>query len=184
MRTFWRIGVGVDLRVVARGTAAPPGGELLSPKEGAARVRWAKDDGPRGKAVLLEIVEALTGHTPSHHTTHDAALHTVARGLADGQLRAYVVKQNEGGGKAPVPDKPKTIPPPKQDKKTFVAIQLLTDEAEPKPVPFKRYRIELPDASVREGQLDQNGAAQINDIDPGTCKVSFPDFDGADWKAA
>jgi hypothetical protein len=133
--------------------------------------------------MLLEIAEALAGGFADHRTDLDDAVLLVRQGFAEGRLKAFAGK-HVGGGKGPNQIDPPDIDPPKEDKKTFVAVQLLTDEPEPKPVPFKRYRITLPDSSVREGQLDQFGKARVNDIDPGTCKISFPDFDAADWKAA
>lgn len=48
------------------------------------------------------------------------------------------------------------------------------DSDPPKPVPCKKYQVELPDQSIREGMLDANGQARLEDFDPGTCKVSFP----------
>jgi hypothetical protein len=32
--------------------------------------------------------------------------------------------------------------------------------------------------------LDSEGRARVDGIDPGTCKVSFPDRDAKDWKKA
>jgi hypothetical protein len=57
---------------------------------------------------------------------------------------------------------------------TWVEIQLLDSEG--KPVPNARYRLELPDGSVLEGQLDENGLAGVDGIDPGNCDLTFPDF--------
>lgn len=71
-----------------------------------------------------------------------------------------------------------------REEKTWVAIGLVTDDDPPRPVPSKRYRIELPDGSVIEGSLDGNGLARITGIDPGDCKVSFPDLDAKDWRRA
>lgn len=184
MRQSWRIGVGVDLRITARHVEAPHGAAALTAAEAIAWVRWARDDGPRGHAALLEMHEELTGTAPSPRVTVERAVQAVERGLREGKLRGWISQLTEGGGKGPdLPDIPRRLDP-LPDQKTFVAIQLLTDEPEPKPVPFKRYRIELPDHTIREGQLDQNGRAQVVGIDPGTCKVSFPDFDATDWKAA
>ena len=129
------------------------------------------------------MAEALSGGFASHRADLEGGLELVRRAFADGRLRAFAQK-HVGGGKGPESVEPPRREPPREDEKTFVAVQLLSDEPEPKPVPFKRYRITLPDETVREGQLDQFGRALITGIDPGTCKVSFPDFDAADWKAA
>jgi hypothetical protein len=78
----------------------------------------------------------------------------------------------------PAPEKPIESKP----KKTWIEIRLvgldgggLTGEA---------YKVQLPDGSTREGQLDTDGKARIDDIDPGGCTVSFPDLTEEDWKPA
>ena len=52
------------------------------------------------------------------------------------------------------------------------------------PVAFEPYQVELPDGSTVEGTLDGRGQARIEGIDPGNCKVSFPNRDAKDWKRA
>ncbi len=42
----------------------------------------------------------------------------------------------------------------------------------------------VPVGSIREGLLDMNGQAMIRDIDPGTCKVSFPQLRAEDRQPA
>jgi hypothetical protein len=52
-----------------------------------------------------------------------------------------------------------------------------------KPVPGEKYRVTLPDGTtVAEGTLDSKGHARVEGIDPGTCKVTFPDLDKNAWK--
>lgn len=183
MRDVWRIGMWLEVRLSTSEKAPPPDSDVLPPSQAAGWIRWLLEDGPRGRHTVLEIAEALAGGFSSHRSRVDDALAHVRRGFSDGRLRAYAQKHT-GGGKGPQSNDLPPPEPPKEDKKTYVAIQLQTDEPEPKPVPFKRYRIVLPDESVREGKLDQFGRALVTGIDPGTCKVSFPDFDAADWKAA
>lgn len=151
--------------------------------QAAVWVRWLFDSGPRDRELLLDIAEALSGGFASHRADASAALAIVRRGFEEGRLQAFE-QHHKGGGKGPEQDDLPNEPPPPEDPKTFIAVQLVSDEPEPKPVPFKRYRIVLPDESVREGRLDQFGRALITGIDAGNCKVSFPDFDAADWKAA
>lgn len=64
---------------------------------------------------------------------------------------------------------------------SWIEIELVDEEDEP--VPDVQYRIELVDGSIREGRTSPEGRARITGIDPGTCKVSFPDLDGSAWKA-
>jgi type VI secretion system secreted protein VgrG len=62
----------------------------------------------------------------------------------------------------------------------WVEIELL-DEAG-KPVPGEHYQIELPDGSTTEGTLDSQGQARVDGIDPGNCKISFPNIDKKSWR--
>jgi len=72
--------------------------------------------------------------------------------------------------------------PAAQKIKTWIQIELHDQDG--KPVPNERYRIELPDGSAQEGALDENGCAGVDGIDPGRCKVSFPDIHAKEWHAA
>lgn len=87
--------------------------------------------------------------------------------------------------------RPKHVPPqwaepPKQkaeeappEEMTFLAIEL-KDEAG-KPVPNARYVVTLPDGSTREGTLNGNGYARVDNVVPGQCQVTFPELDGQSW---
>lgn len=57
----------------------------------------------------------------------------------------------------------------------FIEIELVDDGG--KPVANAAYVIELPDGTQKTGRTDGAGKARITGIDPGTAKVSFPDFD-------
>jgi type VI secretion system secreted protein VgrG len=74
--------------------------------------------------------------------------------------------------------------PHKQDeeKKSWIEIELIDEEDNP--VPGEQYKITLPDGSVKTGTLDQNGFARVDGIDPGTCKVTFPNLDKEAWEQA
>jgi len=69
-----------------------------------------------------------------------------------------------------------------KEKTSWIEIELLDEEDQP--VPGERYQIELPDGSVAKGTLDQNGFARVEGIDPGTCKVTFPELDKEAWEKA
>jgi hypothetical protein len=66
--------------------------------------------------------------------------------------------------------------------KTFVEVKLVDQDG--KPVPNERYRLKLPDGSVKDGRLNDSGSVRFDGIDPGNCDISFPDLDTKDWKAA
>lgn len=66
--------------------------------------------------------------------------------------------------------------------KTWIAIELVDRHDPPRPVPYARYRLTLPDGSIREGRLDHVGLAWVEGIDPGLCEVTFPEIDGREWR--
>ena len=57
----------------------------------------------------------------------------------------------------------------------------LVDEAG-QPVTGEQYKITLPDGSVDTGSLDEKGEAEIKGIDPGSCKITFPNLDKDAWE--
>jgi hypothetical protein len=78
-------------------------------------------------------------------------------------------------GDAPTPDQP--VSP---NKTHWISIELVDELG--KHVPYEEYRITLPDGTVIEDSLDKRGRAKVTGVDPGSCKVSFPNRDTKDWK--
>ncbi|MEZ5425018.1 MAG: type VI secretion system tip protein TssI/VgrG [Pyrinomonadaceae bacterium] len=71
--------------------------------------------------------------------------------------------------------------PTNQDKPSWIEVTL--EDEDGNPVPGERYLVVLPDGStVASGTLDENGYAKISNIDPGNCKITFPDRDGLSWE--
>ena len=68
----------------------------------------------------------------------------------------------------------------KQQEKTWVEIVLV--DMEGKPVPNERYRVKLPGGEVKEGRLNSYGQAGFYELDPGNCKITFPDLDQDAWE--
>ena len=67
-----------------------------------------------------------------------------------------------------------------QKKKTWIEIMLVDREG--KPMPGVRYRITPPAGDEpSEGMLNEFGQAGYYQIEPGTCKVTFPDLDADAW---
>jgi type VI secretion system secreted protein VgrG len=74
------------------------------------------------------------------------------------------------------PDSPKN-----KDKKHWIEIKLVDEQGNP--VGGEQYRITLPDGkTLAEGRLNQKGIAKVSNIDPGNCKITFPNLDDGAWK--
>ena len=86
-----------------------------------------------------------------------------------------------GSTKAPAHKPPKDKEEKK--KKSWIEIELVDDDGEP--VPGEPYRVTLPDGqTVAEGTLDQKGFARVDGIDPGSCKITFPNLERDAWHRA
>jgi type VI secretion system secreted protein VgrG len=71
--------------------------------------------------------------------------------------------------------------PENQDKKHWIEIQLFDEDNNP--VPGEAYKITLPDGTtIADGTLDDKGFARVDNIDPGTCQVTFPNLDKDSWE--
>ncbi len=70
-----------------------------------------------------------------------------------------------------------------KEKKSWIEIELVDEEDNP--VPGEKYKVILPDGkTVAEGTLDEKGFARVEGIDPGTCKITFPNLDKDAWEKA
>jgi type VI secretion system secreted protein VgrG len=72
--------------------------------------------------------------------------------------------------------------PTTTDEKTFVEVQMVGSDD--KPIAGVKYQIELPDGSTRVGVTNENGMIRYEGIDPGECKVTFPELDKDAWEPA
>ncbi|CAN96841.1 hypothetical protein predicted by Glimmer/Critica [Sorangium cellulosum So ce56] len=189
MRDRWGFGCFPDKVWIARRVDAPlpDGAKALPALEATWQLEAWLADGVHGRVLLAEIGEALGIPVSTGPSFDPRALGARLReALLDGRLHAYRMPYVASGARFAPPEpieRDAPAPAPREDK-TWVGIQLMDDGDPPQPVPFKRYRIELPDRSVREGLLDQNGQAVIVGIDAGTCKISFPQLHADDWRPA
>ena len=69
---------------------------------------------------------------------------------------------------------------PNKVKTHWIKIKLVDEAGQP--VAGEQYKITLPDGSVDSGSLDEKGEAEIKGIDPGSCKVTFPNLDKDAWE--
>ena len=100
------------------------------------------------------------------------------------KAKAEQIEQQQGKyGSTPIKSyKPQDEEEGEEQKKSWIEIELVGEDD--KPIPGEKYRITLPDDSVANGTLDQNGFARVDGIEPGTCKVTFPDLDKDAWEKA
>lgn len=160
--------------------------EALPAAAAVARViSWFPTGWTGNERLLAEICLSLEGVFPASDVPDADWLHgTVRRALLDGRLVALRMRFPAAvEGFAKDEEEPPAPPREVRAEKTWIEIELVDDDDPPKPMAFKRYRVELPDGSVREAMLDANGMAWLTGIDPGECQVRFPDFDSRDWGA-
>jgi len=67
-----------------------------------------------------------------------------------------------------------------EKERSWIEIEMVGEDD--KPIPGEKYRITLPDDTVSEGTLDQNGWARVEGFEEGNCKVTFPDLDQEAWE--
>lgn len=89
----------------------------------------------------------------------------------DFALTQKILKTMGASGKAV--EKPK-------EKKAWIEIILV--DAEGKPMPGVKYRITPPGGTPKEGRLNEHGQAGLYQIEPGNCKITFPDLDKEAWE--
>jgi hypothetical protein len=82
--------------------------------------------------------------------------------------------------------KAKPFKPPEdedeKEEKSWIEIELVGEDG--KGIPGEQYRITMPDGTVHNGTLDEKGCARVEGMDPGTCKVTFPELDKDAWEKA
>jgi hypothetical protein len=66
-----------------------------------------------------------------------------------------------------------------ETEKTWIEIELVDDDG--KPVRYERYKLTLPDGSVKWGRLDDSGKARVERLQAGNCQLTFPDRDQKVW---
>ena len=67
-----------------------------------------------------------------------------------------------------------------REKPSWLAIELADEVG--KPMAGEPFTVTLPNGQEVSGALDPKGTVRIEGIDPGTCKVSFPERDKDGWK--
>lgn len=186
MQGKWQVGSFPDevWIIPSFGGALPAGAVAIAPESAGFRVDAWFPEGGRSRQLLAEIQEELgLPLLVEPGLSVDRLRASVREALRSGALRAFRVHLTLSGGAVQKPaEAPRDQAPVNDEQKSWIGIELMDDADPPRPVPFEKYRIELPDQSIREGQLDANGQARVSGFDPGSCKVSFPRLHGDDWK--
>jgi hypothetical protein len=150
----------------------------------------ATDEGVAG--VMLAIYDALTGQSlgatlPGPGWDPDRRLQgfapvlreTLVGAAEEGILRFDEVPAEAWAFTEVAKDSsaaPSASPQPLvEEVTTWIDIEL--KDTDGNPVGGARYVVGLPNGTTREGVLDDHGKARVDGIDPGTCTVSFPEFD-------
>jgi type VI secretion system secreted protein VgrG len=68
------------------------------------------------------------------------------------------------------------------ENKSWIEVAVV-DEAD-RPLPGEQYEVELPNGRVATGTTGADGVARIEGVDPGTCKIRFPNLDKDAWERA
>ena len=62
----------------------------------------------------------------------------------------------------------------------WLEIELIGEDN--KPIPNEKYKVILPDGSIKEGNLDRDGWATLESSSFGDCEVTFPELDKTAWE--
>src|SRR6185436_18559403 len=92
-------------------------------------------------------------------------------------------RENQSADEKTMADAPSHRPddPANKDKTHFVEVELVDDAG--KPVTGERVRVTLPDGkTISERSTNEKGLVRIDNIDPGSCKITFPDLDDKAWE--
>ena len=150
---------------------------------------------PFARRSVVELLRALRSSCDlSTPESAQAALRVIQQAIAAGELVAVrragtsaEVSEGSGAGSsgAPPPRRRTSNPPPPsssstREEKTWVEVRLVDDDGNP--VAGAQYKLKITDGSVREGSLDDDGRVRVNGIDPGSCTVWFPEYDGKEWR--
>jgi hypothetical protein len=177
---------GKDVLIVRRGGLRA--GEGVLPVPHLQLARWLAD--LRNRPALHSLYAAVTGRPAvvSGSLDHGAVLDHITAAVAEafhrgrllvvGAPPAWSIIANPAAKKA----SDAVVSSNTKTKKTWIEIRLVNKKGAP--VPGAKYRLKLTDGSIEEGTTDDFGSARVTGIDPGTCEVSFLEFDAKEWKKA
>ncbi len=64
---------------------------------------------------------------------------------------------------------------------TWIEVELVNKDQHP--MAGEKFRIRLPDSSLKEGALDKDGKVRFDNIVAGQAQITFPEIDAHEWAA-
>ncbi|WP_437578492.1 hypothetical protein [Sorangium sp. So ce887] len=141
---------------------------------------------PQNRPALRRLLDDAAPAGAVHRLADADVLDTLSRLLLSGRVRLREAPlpglPSYGGDEASVEDQAPGDATPRAPRTelTWIEIRLIGEDDQP--IPRERYRVELPDGSVREGSLDAEGRARLDGIEAGACLVTFPALDQEAWE--
>lgn len=166
--------------VLRQGGMADPteGDRELTVAEARARLlSWQRANRGLALSRYQRVIQVALGRPLARAGTDaESIVRLLALLVERGRLVALERRRSspQPTGLATKPKPPPEPEPPPPPKKTWVEFVLLDEEGVP--VPEEKYSVELPDGSTKEGSLDADGKVRIEDIEDGTCWVTFPEI--------
>jgi hypothetical protein len=157
-------------------------------EEPAAEKTWIEIEllDEKGKPVVGERYRIKLTDGSTYHGQLDRMGRARYTGLDPGQCAVWFPalhgKRWTLAGREGEEDEVPESEPRRGERKTWVEIELLDDDG--RPAAGEVYEIELPDGTVFRGNLDEEGTAFHGDIDPGSCKITFPRLGAREWEEA
>jgi uncharacterized Zn-binding protein involved in type VI secretion len=142
------------------------------------------DQCAHGGAIVLGCPTVLIGETSSGSADGPDPLSEDVVDNASQAGKAIAQKQNTAlnlgqAAEGVVNALEQKKPTPSKTEISTIACTLIDEDGNP--MGNVKYEIELTDGSKRSGTTDSQGKVTIDGIEPGNCKVSFPDLHADEW---
>lgn len=135
----------------------PSGGLALKPKSG----KKIKSVDPAAPSKAEDALEDKEGE------------------IAESKARERAIEAGDSGS-----EKVKKYVPPEDEETELTWIEVELQDRNGDPVPGARFLITTPDEQKIRGTLDKDGLARVENVTPGTCKITFPEYDQDAWETA
>jgi hypothetical protein len=168
--------------VVVTAFGDPPGGrELLGPEHARRVVReaWTRAESRRRLMSAFVDDRGLRHGFASSDLEDEVWLPHILRAIEEGRLLLWRTERTgvDGGDWGDDVDDP-TLSGPALGT-TWIELQLVDDRGSA--VPHEAYEITTPEGQHRSGRLDERGMARLDQLQAGSCQITFPRIDGREW---